>query len=65
MKQLSNNRKTRIYCHLVLLAYYAQQRKKGLQIHHCDGSCQSRTISAKIKGADEQEQLKKNDQQTK
>ena len=44
-----------MYCHLVLIAYYAQQKKKRLQICHCDGSCQSHTLSTKRKGADEQE----------
>ena len=32
--------------------------EKGLQIHQCNGSSQSITSSTKIKGADEQEQLK-------
>ena len=47
-----------MYCHLLFIAYYVQQRMKGLKIHHCDGSYQSDTSTTKIKGAHEQEQFK-------
>jgi hypothetical protein len=42
----------------VLIAYYAQQRKKGLQIHQSSGSCLSEASSTIIKGADKQEEQK-------
>ena len=44
-----------MYCHLVMIAYFTKQRKKGLQIHQCDVSCQSDTSPPKIKGAYEQQ----------